>query len=119
MSSTNEDTSSASTPAEKPTTSTTEPTIDAKVAKPMSGPAAGGKKKEKKEKGGDKKKKGGDGDDDDYPRRRPELIITEPVKGTRDFPPDEMRVRNWLFGHWRYDNKISYKNCCQIGISIN
>jgi histidyl-tRNA synthetase len=25
----------------------------------------------------------------------------QPVKGTRDFYPDEMRLRNWLFGIWR------------------
>jgi histidyl-tRNA synthetase len=28
-------------------------------------------------------------------------IDLQPVKGTRDFYPDDMRVRNWLFGHWR------------------
>jgi histidyl-tRNA synthetase len=85
-----------------PSSSTTEPTIDAKVnAKPISGPAAGGKKK--KEKGADKGAEGADkvADDDDQQRRRPGMIITEPVKGTRDFVPDEMRVRNWLFGHWK------------------
>ena len=21
--------------------------------------------------------------------------------GTRDFPPEDMRLRSWLFGHWR------------------
>ena len=25
----------------------------------------------------------------------------QPPRGTRDFYPEEMRVRNWLFGHWR------------------
>ncbi len=28
-------------------------------------------------------------------------IDTAPVKGTRDFYPEEMRVRTWLFGHFR------------------
>ena len=28
-------------------------------------------------------------------------IDLQPPKGTRDFPPEEMRVRNWLFGHFR------------------
>jgi histidyl-tRNA synthetase len=28
-------------------------------------------------------------------------IELQPVKGTRDFYPEDMRVRNWLFGHWR------------------
>ncbi|MDH4122354.1 MAG: histidine--tRNA ligase [Deltaproteobacteria bacterium] len=26
---------------------------------------------------------------------------TQPVKGTRDFYPEDMRLRNWLFGIWR------------------
>ncbi|MEE2788534.1 MAG: histidine--tRNA ligase [Myxococcota bacterium] len=25
----------------------------------------------------------------------------KPVRGTRDFPPEDMRLRNWLFGHFR------------------
>jgi len=28
-------------------------------------------------------------------------IELQPVKGTRDFYPDDMRVRSWLFGLWR------------------
>ena len=24
-----------------------------------------------------------------------------PVKGTRDFFPEDMAVRQWVFGHWR------------------
>ena len=28
-------------------------------------------------------------------------IDLNPPKGTRDFPPEEMRLRNWLFGHFR------------------
>ena len=29
------------------------------------------------------------------------MIVLQPVKGTRDFFPDEMRLRNWLFEVWR------------------
>ena len=29
-------------------------------------------------------------------------ISTKPVKGTRDFFPADMAVRNWLFDHWRH-----------------
>ena len=32
---------------------------------------------------------------------RRQMIDLQPPKGTRDFPPEEMRVRNWLFGHFR------------------
>ena len=28
-------------------------------------------------------------------------IDVKPVKGTRDFYPEDMRQRQWLFGHWR------------------
>jgi histidyl-tRNA synthetase len=28
-------------------------------------------------------------------------IDLQPVKGTRDFYPEDMRLRSWLFGHWR------------------
>lgn len=28
-------------------------------------------------------------------------LSTQPYKGTRDFYPDEMRVRSWMFGKWR------------------
>jgi len=28
-------------------------------------------------------------------------IETAPPRGTRDFPPEEMRLRTWLFGHFR------------------
>lgn len=35
-------------------------------------------------------------------------LSTQPYKGTRDFYPDEMRVRNWMFGKWR-------KACEQFG----
>ncbi len=67
--------------------------------KPISGPAAGAKNKEKgKEKDGKKRDK----EDKEEQKKKPVMITTEPVKGTRDFPPDDMRVRNWLFGQWRY-----------------
>jgi len=33
--------------------------------------------------------------------KRAKMIDLQPPKGTRDFPPEEMRVRNWLFGHFR------------------
>ena len=29
------------------------------------------------------------------------MIDVQPVKGTRDFYPEDMRLRNWLFGIWR------------------
>jgi histidyl-tRNA synthetase len=28
------------------------------------------------------------------------MVDTNPPRGTRDFHPEEMRLRNWLFGHW-------------------
>ena len=28
-------------------------------------------------------------------------IEVQPVRGTRDFYPEDMRLREWLFGHWR------------------
>jgi histidyl-tRNA synthetase len=34
-------------------------------------------------------------------KARKQMIDLQPPKGTRDFPPEEMRVRNWLFGHFR------------------
>jgi histidyl-tRNA synthetase len=30
-----------------------------------------------------------------------DTIDLQPVKGTRDFYPEDMRLRNWLFAHWR------------------
>jgi len=30
-----------------------------------------------------------------------EKLNTNPPKGTRDFYPEDMRLRNWLFDHWR------------------
>ncbi|MCZ6532675.1 MAG: histidine--tRNA ligase, partial [SAR324 cluster bacterium] len=29
------------------------------------------------------------------------MTTLQPVRGTRDFYPEEMRVRNWLFDIWR------------------
>jgi histidyl-tRNA synthetase len=29
------------------------------------------------------------------------MIETEPIAGTRDFIPKDMRLRNWLFGQWK------------------
>ena len=29
------------------------------------------------------------------------MIDLQPVKGTRDFFPEELLLRNWLFGIWR------------------
>eukprot|EP00590_Aulacoseira_subarctica_P003950 CAMPEP_0172423838 /NCGR_PEP_ID=MMETSP1064-20121228/17768_1 /TAXON_ID=202472 /ORGANISM="Aulacoseira subarctica , Strain CCAP 1002/5" /LENGTH=470 /DNA_ID=CAMNT_0013165385 /DNA_START=177 /DNA_END=1588 /DNA_ORIENTATION=+ len=29
------------------------------------------------------------------------VLDTNPVKGTRDFYPEDMRLRTWLFNHWR------------------
>jgi len=30
-----------------------------------------------------------------------EKLDLQPPKGTRDFYPEDMRLRNWLFGHWK------------------
>ncbi|GAV69624.1 HGTP_anticodon domain-containing protein/tRNA-synt_His domain-containing protein [Cephalotus follicularis] len=35
-----------------------------------------------------------------------ERIDVNPPKGTRDFPPEEMRLRNWLFGHFREVSRL-------------
>lgn len=37
------------------------------------------------------------------------LIDTQPVRGTRDFPPEDMRLRNWLFNHFR---EVRAFACC-------
>jgi histidyl-tRNA synthetase len=42
----------------------------------------------------DKEKKGGKGG-------AQEVLDLQPPKGTRDFYPEDMRQRNWLFGHWK------------------
>jgi hypothetical protein len=36
-------------------------------------------------------------------------IDTQPPRGTRDFLPEDMRLRNWLFGHFR--------QVCRRGVS--
>lgn len=33
--------------------------------------------------------------------RSSEKLDLQPPKGTRDFYPEDMRLRNWLFGHWK------------------
>jgi len=33
--------------------------------------------------------------------KKQEKLDLQPPKGTRDFYPEEMRLRNWLFGHWK------------------
>ena len=35
------------------------------------------------------------------------MIDLQPVKGTRDFFPDEMRLRNWLFEVWRNVSELA------------
>ncbi|GAB2235775.1 hypothetical protein Drorol1_Dr00026216 [Drosera rotundifolia] len=35
-----------------------------------------------------------------------ERIDVNPPRGTRDFPPEEMRLRNWLFGNFREVSKL-------------
>merc|ERR1719478_1260473 len=34
-------------------------------------------------------------------RRSVASLGHEPVSGTRDFFPEDMRIRRWLFDHWR------------------
>eukprot|EP01121_Diplochlamys_sp_Union-15-3_P019897 TRINITY_DN7602_c0_g2_i1.p1 TRINITY_DN7602_c0_g2~~TRINITY_DN7602_c0_g2_i1.p1 ORF type:complete len:481 (-),score=108.05 TRINITY_DN7602_c0_g2_i1:38-1480(-) len=39
------------------------------------------------------------------------MIETEPVIGTRDFFPEDMRLRNWLFGHFQEVSRLfSFQN---------
>jgi histidyl-tRNA synthetase len=35
------------------------------------------------------------------PQNQQEKLDTNPPKGTRDFYPEDMRLRTWLFDHWR------------------
>ncbi|CAH2070775.1 unnamed protein product [Thlaspi arvense] len=35
-----------------------------------------------------------------------EKIDVNPPKGTRDFPPDDMRLRNWLFNHFKEVSRL-------------
>ncbi|KAL3632565.1 hypothetical protein CASFOL_025549 [Castilleja foliolosa] len=39
-------------------------------------------------------------------------IDVNPPKGTRDFPPEEMRLRNWLFQNFR---EVFIEECCREG----
>ena len=48
---------------------------------------------------GDKKEKGKKGKEDSKASKH--MIPVEPVMGTRDFYPEDMRARNWLFGHFK------------------
>lgn len=83
-------TDTANTAEANTATSSTEPVKEPQPQQPEriktggTSAHAAGKKKEKKEK-----------DDDSKPeqRKRPGMIVLEPVKGTRDFAPDDMRVR--------------------------
>lgn len=34
-------------------------------------------------------------------QQQQQLIDVNPPRGTRDFPPEDMRLRNWLFQHFR------------------
>jgi len=53
---------------------------------------------------------------------RVELIDTQPPRGTRDFAPEDMRLRNWLFGHFREVGRAQGEAlvsrltcvCCQV-----
>jgi hypothetical protein len=76
--------------------------VDAAVAKlkelkdklPKGG--GGDDKKDKKD-----KKKGGKEEKGPAAKGGSALIPTEPPSGTRDFYPEEMRARNFLFGHFK------------------
>lgn len=39
------------------------------------------------------------------------LVDTLPVRGTRDFPPEDMRLRNWLFNHFREARRAHHAQC--------
>ena len=34
------------------------------------------------------------------------MILTDPIAGTRDFLPEEMRIRNWLFDHFKEVSRV-------------
>ena len=38
-------------------------------------------------------------------------IDVNPPKGTRDFPPEDMRLRNWLFNHFKEVCMVLDSNC--------
>eukprot|EP01027_Heterolobosea_sp_BB2_P013778 GEZU01019832.1.p1 GENE.GEZU01019832.1~~GEZU01019832.1.p1 ORF type:complete len:498 (+),score=195.41 GEZU01019832.1:2102-3595(+) len=58
---------------------------------------------EKKEKS---KKEEGDKPASNQRKSKQGLIEVEPVKGTRDFYPEDMRVRNWLFAHFKEVSRL-------------
>ncbi|XP_074581693.1 histidine--tRNA ligase, chloroplastic/mitochondrial [Curcuma longa] len=39
-------------------------------------------------------------------QQQQQLIDVNPPRGTRDFPPEDMRLRNWLFQHFREVSRI-------------
>jgi histidyl-tRNA synthetase len=41
-----------------------------------------------------------DGGNDKKPQKQQSRIDTNPPRGTRDFPPEEKRMQNWLFGEF-------------------
>lgn len=48
-------------------------------------------------------------------------IDVNPPKGTRDFPPEEMRLRNWLFQNFRevgVSNHIYIYGCMHVGLYL-
>ena len=56
---------------------------------------------------------GGIGSDDDAaaegratPKTKRALIDTKPARGTRDFMPTDMRLRDWLFAHFRGVSRV-------------
>lgn len=40
-------------------------------------------------------------------------IDVNPPKGTRDFPPEDMRLRNWLFNHFK-EVSVTYNHEIEI-----
>ena len=42
------------------------------------------------------------------------LVDTQPVRGTRDFPPEDMRLRNWLFNHFREARRAYHAQCAEF-----
>ena len=49
---------------------------------------------------------GGRGSDNDAAATRRALIDTKPPRGTRDFMPTDMRLRDWLFAHFRGVSRV-------------
>lgn len=48
-------------------------------------------------------------------------IDVNPPKGTRDFAPDDMRLRNWLFNHFKevYSNLQKFEFFCSFDRTLN